>query len=256
MHRPHPQPTLLVFTLGADAEARRRRLLPERCRDAEVALRHTCLERVLAMGRRAGCRLEVSSPRPPETLGVELGREVDHRPQEEGSFGARLDHALSDCLARHDGPVVVVGTDVPGLAARHLEEALARLGDDPDRVVIGPSPDGGFYLLAAHRPIEGLDSAVSWCCAATLETLLDTLAAAGRPVTLLEPLIDLDRPADLERWLADRDGAPDPGWQAVLAVLRRLLAALRRPLIPRGSPVPRPGLALAAPGRSPPLTVL
>lgn len=256
MTDPHPQPTLLVFTLGADAESRRHRLLPERCRGAEVGLRRGCLDRVLTAGRRAGCALEVSSPRSLETLGVDPDPDVGHRPQRGGSFGARLDRALSECLERRRGPVVVVGTDVPGLTARHLEDALARLGDDRDRVVIGPSPDGGFYLLATHRPIDGLGSAVSWCSGATLETLLEALADAGRPVVLLEPLTDLDRPADLERWLAGRTGALDEGWHAAVEPLRRLLAVLRRPRVHRDSPVPRPGLRLAAPGRSPPLSAI
>ena len=253
MSRPQSQPTLLVFTLGAAAESRRHRLLPEPCRPTEVDLRRHCLERVLTAGRRAGCALEVSSPRPMDTPGVEADPGVHHRPQTGGSFGARLDHALSDCLERRGGPVVVVGTDIPGLASRHLEEALARLGEDRDRVVVGPSPDGGFYLLAAHRPIEGLDSAVRWCSGATLETLLEALSRAGRPAVLLEPLTDLDRPADLERWLAGRLGALDAGWRVTVEPLRRLLAILRRPRTPRATPAPRPGLALATPGRSPPL---
>lgn len=148
---------------------------------------------------------------------------------------------------------MVVGTDVPDLSARHLERTLEALGDDPDRVVVGPSPDGGFYLLATRRPIEGLASAVSWCCAATLRTLLETLAAAGRPVVLLEALTDLDRPADLERWLASHRGTPDRSWHAVLAPIRRHLANRRRPRIHRGARRLRPGLLLSTPARGPPL---
>lgn len=253
---PRPRPTVLVFTLGADAESRRHPLLPERWRGAEVELRRSCLGRVLAAGRGAGFRLEVSSPRPLDTLGVAAAPGVGHRLQRGGSFGSRLDRALSDCLERHGGPVVVVGTDVPGLTAGHLEEAIDRLGDDEDRVVIGPSPDGGFYLLAAHRPIEGLESAVLWCSGATLETLLAALADAGRPVVLLEPLTDLDRPADLERWLAGREGTLALAWRAAMEPLRRLLATLRRPRVRRDAARARPGLALATPGRSPPLPAL
>lgn len=230
-------------------------MLPEPCRPTEVELRRQCLDRVLTAGRRAGFGLEVSCPRPLETLGVgvEPDPDVRHRPQTGGSFGTRLDHALRSCLERCGGPVVVVGTDVPDLATRHLEEAIARLGNDRDRVVVGPSPDGGFYLLAAHSPIDGLGSAVHWCSGATLETLLEALSRAGRPVVLLESLTDLDRPADLERWLAGRVGTLDAGWRAAVELLRRLLASLRRPLVHRIARSPRPGLALASPGRSPPL---
>jgi glycosyltransferase A (GT-A) superfamily protein (DUF2064 family) len=253
--QPEPQqtPTLLVFTLGPDAESRRHRLLPERWRGAEVRFRRSCLDRVMEAGHRAGFRVEVSSPRSPEALGVAPGTAVDHRPQRGGSFGGRLDRALAECLEQHGGPVVVVGTDVPGLAARHLEQALARLGDDPDRVVVGPSPDGGFYLLAARRPIDGLGSAVHWCCGRTLETLLEALTGAGRPVVLLEPLTDLDRPADLERWLAGCDGAPDEDLRAAVGPLRRILAILRRPRVHGGVSILRPTLALTTPGRGPPL---
>jgi hypothetical protein len=55
-------PTLLVFTLGAAHEALRHPLLPWRHREEELRLRHACLEATLEAGRRAGCRLEVSSP--------------------------------------------------------------------------------------------------------------------------------------------------------------------------------------------------
>jgi glycosyltransferase A (GT-A) superfamily protein (DUF2064 family) len=250
---PRQTPTLLVFTLGADAESRKHRLLPERWRGAEMRFRRSCLDRVMTAGRRTGFRVEVSSPGSPEALGVAPGTAVDHRPQRGASFGGRLHRALGECLKQHGGPVVVVGTDVPGLAARHLEQALTRLGDDPDRVVVGPSPDGGFYLLATHRPIDGLGSAVRWCCGKTLDTLLEALTDAGRPVVLLEPLTDLDRPADLERWLAGCDGAPDEDLCAVVEPLLRILAILRRPRVHGGGSILRPTLALTTPGRGPPL---
>lgn len=239
-----------MFTLGAEAESRRNRLLPERWGSSEVALRRRCLERVLAAGRETGCRIEVSSPQPLECFGAAEDTGIHHLPQRDGSFGSRLDRALSHTLLRAQGPVAVVGSDVPGLSAGHLRQAFEALGDDPDRVAIGPSPDGGFYLLATHRPIEGLGSAVAWCCTTTLETLLDTLAAAGRPVVLLEPLADLDRPADLDRWLA---AAPrDAIWRPVVTALLRLLARLRRPWLHPEPPALHAGFTYTAPSRGPP----
>jgi uncharacterized protein len=238
-------PTLLVFTLGPEAEARRHPLLPVRLQAEETRLRRACLENVLSAGREAGCRVEVSSPAPPD-----LSMADAWAPQEGATFGERFAGAIRAAFAR-GGPVVAVGADIPGLAARHMALAADRARDGS--VVVGPSPDGGFYLLASDGPIDDVLAAVRWFGGDTRRSLLAALHAAGRSVVLLEPLADLDTPADLERWVAS---GPMP--VAELArrreALRRLLSVRRRPEpivtedLPR-SPVIRPSC-----GRAPPLS--
>jgi 2-phospho-L-lactate guanylyltransferase (CobY/MobA/RfbA family) len=265
------RPTLLVFTLGAAGDRDRRPLLPGRLRDAEIGVRRAWVAAALAAGRGAGCRLAVSSPRPwtpgtPATAvapGEAAGasgadEKVAHLPQRGGGFGERLARALDDAFAAGDGPVVVVGGDAPGLTAAHVRQALERLAGDPDRVVAGPCPDGGFYLLAAARPIPGLAAGVRWCRGDALASLRRALAAAGRELVSIAPLADLDRPADFERWLAGgarRRGSADrpSDWRRLISLLLGLLALLRRPAVPPRLGRPRPALAGLHPGRGPPL---
>ncbi len=253
--------TLLVFTLGPDAEGRRRRLLPRRFGDRERALHRLCLDEALAAGEGAGCRLAVSSPAP-----LELP-EGTHRVAQRGAgFGERLAAAFDEAFDPDGDPdgraLVAVGTDTPGIRREHVARSLELLGDGPQaarRVVVGPSPDGGLYLLAARRPLGDLLRRVVWCRKATLASLLAVLDAAGLAVELMEPLADLDRPADLERWLARRALAGDDGDDGrdgqvarLTTILGSLLAAWRRPVVAR--PTPRPCLAYlpVASGRSPP----
>lgn len=247
--RPTPRPTLLLFTLGAERDCARRRLLPGRLRGAELGLRHAALEAAMAAGREAGLALAVSSPRP---LAMAPAGDATHLPQRGSGFGARLADAFGAALGAAGGePVVAVGGDSPGLTAAHLRAALDRLGDHPDRVVAGPSPDGGFYLIAARRPIPGLASGVRWCRRDALASLRRLLAAAGRELVLIAPLADLDRPADLHRWLARAAAlAALPG--RVLGSLLRLLAELARPPIPAAIGRPRPALVPVRAGRGPP----
>lgn len=241
-------PTLLVFTLGAARDTERRRLLPARLRPLEMGVREACLEAALDAGRACGCRLEVCSPSP-----LDLPEDARYVAQEGAGFGPRLEHSLGNAFGHGDGPVLVVGTDVPGLAGRHLANALESLAGDPDRVVLGPSPDGGFYLLAASRPIPGLGAATRWCRPDTLRVLVSALRAAGRPVTLLAPLADLDRPADLERWLSTC-AAQEFRWRALAGLLRQALAAARRPRPDRTEGL-LPAFAAITPGRSPPVAL-
>jgi hypothetical protein len=146
---------------------------------------------------------------------------------------------------------VVVGGDAPGLTAGHLAAALDRLAADPDRVVAGPAPDGGFYLLAAARPLDGLADGVRWCRRDALRSLRRLAAAAGRGLTLLPPLADLDRPADLDRWLA-RAAAVPASWRRLAGLLRRLLDLLRRPAVPPRLGRARPAPVAVAAVRGPP----
>ena len=242
-----PTPTLLVFTLGTPAESARRALLPAGHRALERELWETCLAASLEAGRTCGCALEVCSP-----ARLTLPADALHAPQSDGPFGARLERALGDAFARGAGPLLVVGTDVPGFSSRSIEQALTALGGDPDRVVLGPSPDGGFYLLACHRPIDGLAGATRWRRRDTLRGLIRSLRAAGRTVELLAPLRDLDRPADLEIWLADRS-ADGILWLGLATSIARILADLRRPPVPLLSGRRLPAFAAAARGRAPPV---
>lgn len=237
--------TLLVFTLGAARESERHGLLPAKLRPLEMDVRDGCLGAALDAGRACGCRLEVCSPRP-----LPLPGDARHVPQTGSAFGSRLEQAMDDAFARGASPLLVVGTDVPGLAAQHLARAQDLLAADPDLVVLGPSPDGGLYLLAASRPLPFLGSAVRWCRRDTLRDLVRVLEESGRPVALLEPLSDLDRPADLERWLA-APAARELRWRILTGLLRSALADSRRPL-PARTEGPRPGMAAAPAGRSPP----
>lgn len=240
------RPTLLIFTLGPSRESARRRLLPRWLSAVEVGVRRTCLDAALAAGREAGCRLEVSSPAP-----LPLPSGVEGHPQHGEGFGRRLRAAWRGASRRAGGPVVVVGTDVPGLTADHVRGALEGLAAAPGRVVLGPSPDGGVYLLAAAEPVDHVLAGIRWCRSDTLAQLSRAFSVAGFTVVLLEPLGDLDRPADLERWLARRRPLP-AAWLGLVATLLRLLAALRNPGAPRLLGHLRPAAVPVRGGRSPP----
>jgi len=66
--------------------------------------------------------------------------------QGEGDLGRRMRRALAACPP---GPVVLVGSDIPDLAARHIADAFRLLGHHD--LVFGPAGDGGFWLVGARR---------------------------------------------------------------------------------------------------------
>ena len=235
--------TLLVFTLDPAGERARRRLLPGRLRSWELALYRDCLDAALAAGRANGCSLRVCAPRR-----LPLATDVEQTAQVGRGFGARLRHAITRQRPSTDRPLVVVGSDAPGLEPRHVAAALECLDEQTDRLVIGPSPDGGFYLLAAARPVDELLAEVAWLRGDTLASLLAAARARGIEVTLLAPLSDLDHPADLENWLARPDAPMSPWLRDLVALLRRL----RRPLMPPALGRPLPGRVAAVQARGPP----
>ncbi|HRC85045.1 MAG TPA: DUF2064 domain-containing protein [Thermoanaerobaculia bacterium] len=240
--------TLLVFTLGPSRERERRRLLPASAAAEEQALYAGCLGAALEAGLEAGCSVVVSTP---ERLALPP-RIVQHR-QPNGDFAARLGQAMTRARQAYPGPLVVVGTDVPGLLAAHLETALDALTGGPRRAVLGPSPDGGFYLLAIDEPIPELLAQVRWSHPRTQADLAGALRRAGFEVVLLPPLRDLDRRSDLERLLAGRSPALGTLGRSLVARLATVLAALKAVFL---GPAERPRLLLEVPllpGRAPPL---
>lgn len=220
---PTAKATLLLFTLGAAAEAERRRLLPSPYRAEEHALHRACIDNALSAGREAQCRLVVSSP-----AALDLAPDAQLIEQRGQGFGQRLSQAMSDAFDR-SGPILVVGGDSPELDTEHLSSAIDRLNRSEADVVLGPCPDGGLYLLGSRRPLTGLLESVRWCRPSTLADLVRRLEAEGLRVALLAPLGDLDRASDLDRWLS-RGGTHRIGRQ-LLAWIAAALVRHRRPPI-------------------------
>lgn len=211
--------TLLVLTRGSFLETQRKRLFPAEPAE-ERRLHQLGLEQALASGRELGLRLVVSSPgASPLSEDPNVVRLI----QRGSTFGERFADALSRTFELGGGPVIVVGTDTPGLDRDHLQQALFLLSSQPEGVVLGPAPDGGFYLMGANKALSDLDwSKVSWCTRATRRTLCRALAEAECPVSFLDSLPDLDRATDLDRWLADSVVGP---WAVLRARLREILQA-------------------------------
>ncbi len=212
-----------MFSLGSEGDCQRRPLLPAPLARLERDLRERCLESLLDAGRHEGLALDLATRGVDSSPAIDRGDGVRRFAQRGESFGDRLVNALEDALRHHRGSeIVVVGGDTPDLGPGHLRRAIELTRRDPDCVVLGPSLDGGFYLLAAAQPVEDALRQVRWCGAHARRDLISALERAGRRVHLLEPLADLDRPRDLEALLR-RDWSGT--WLALLA--DRIRAARR-----------------------------
>lgn len=116
--------------------------------------------------------------------------------QGEGDLGARLENVLRRAL--YDAPAVIaLGADSPGLPPPLLESAREALTNSD--AVLGPSEDGGFYLIGIRCCPHGLLSDIGWSRADTFSQTLCRLRQAGMRVTVLEPWFDVDTPEDLHR---------------------------------------------------------
>jgi rSAM/selenodomain-associated transferase 1 len=116
---------------------------------------------------------------------------------ERGELMRGLDYGLSYHLEQGYEQVVLLDGDSPTLPADYLRSAFDQLSGDA--VVLGPTLDGGYYLIGACRPRpalfdwEHLDSAkVCWQTHQLAE-------AMGARVALLPPWYDVDTAEDLER---------------------------------------------------------
>ena len=127
--------------------------------------------------------------------------------QEGAGLGERLDNALTGCLKRGYERAVIMNSDGPTLPASHLARAFDALSDGAD-VTLGPSADGGYYLIGVRRPAPRLLREVRM---STPTVLADTLALAaeeGLRVELLPAWYDVDEAADLVRLAGELADAP------------------------------------------------
>jgi len=142
------------------------------------------------------------------------------------NFGDCLYLVIETLLARGFGSVCVVNSDSPTLPTAQLIAAARHLARPGDRAVLGPSLDGGYYLLglkAAHRRMfEG----IAWSSASVLEQTRQRAAELALPLVLLEPWYDVDDIATLRRLQGELSAPPGTASAAGLYAAPHARAAL------------------------------
>ena len=118
--------------------------------------------------------------------------DLARQPQGQGDLGVRMARAM----AHGTGPVVLIGSDIPGVGRDHIAHAFTALRTSPS--VIGPAKDGGFWLVGLRRgslPVPGLFDGVRW---SGKHALADTLHTFGDlRIGFAATLNDVDTGEDL-----------------------------------------------------------
>jgi rSAM/selenodomain-associated transferase 1 len=115
-------------------------------------------------------------------------------PQGGGNLGTRLVHAFGRSFAAGDAAVVIIGTDAPEVNRRIVAAAFRALRAHD--LVLGPSLDGGYYLIGLSAPQPALFRAIPWSTKDVLRATEVRARALGLSFRLLRPLRDVDSARD------------------------------------------------------------
>lgn len=156
----------------------------------------------------------LSTPEPTSDHGLVAAVAVQD--QGGGDLGARLERTLRAGLAT-SAKAIAIGADAPHVPREHLAQALVAL--DAHDAVLGPTSDGGFYLLGLRWCPDGLLADLPWSAPTTAHATRTRLVERGLTVAALPPWWDVDELADLRRFVAEVEVGAAPATHAVLATL-------------------------------------
>jgi len=203
------QRTLLVVAKRPAAGQTKTRLCPPLSGDSAAVLYECFLRDTLDITRQVPGITRAIGYLPEHADGYfqALAPDMALTLQRGADLGERLDHLLADALAAGADQAVVMDSDSPTLPAAYIAEAFRAL-DGPADVALGPSDDGGYYLIGLKQPQPRLLRDVQM---STPHVARDTLALAdqlGLRVALLPSWYDVDTIAELERLRAELRDLP------------------------------------------------
>ncbi len=120
-----------------------------------------------------------------------------YHPQEGNDLGNRMQRALEKLLEIESvDRAILIGADIPGISGTIISQA-ATLLDDND-LVIGPTFDGGYYLIGIRKMYRSLFNNIRWGTEEVLARTLEEAKANRLKVGQLEKLHDVDELSDLK----------------------------------------------------------
>ncbi|HTC11408.1 MAG TPA: TIGR04282 family arsenosugar biosynthesis glycosyltransferase [Acetobacteraceae bacterium] len=118
-------------------------------------------------------------------------------------FGRCLLHAIQAMLADGHRAAVVLNSDSPNLPTSLLAQTARLLLERPDRVVLGPAEDGGYYLLGMTAPQAHLFEDIAWSTDTVAAETRARVRTLGLELVELASWYDVDEVTSLRRLIDD-----------------------------------------------------
>lgn len=222
-----PRRALIVAKAPAAGRSKTRLMPPLSPREAAELAGAMLLDTV------AGCRTEADEVAllcpdagQAEALRSVVGRDIRIHIQQGRGLGAALRAEV--LRGTRDGPVALVSSDIPGLPAGEVGRAFDALGAGAD-VVLGPSVDGGYWLIAMAAFHEAPFTNIPWSTPACAGVTLQRSQAAGLRTELVREWLDIDTLVDLAVAI---HAPPGPIGDRTADVLARLATTIEVPVPP------------------------
>jgi rSAM/selenodomain-associated transferase 1 len=130
-------------------------------------------------------------------------------PQRGDDLGARLLFTLEQLLSQGYAQVIIIDSDTPTLPTMYLEQALSLLATRDNDVVLGPTEDGGYYLIGLRQVYGELFERMPWSTSQVFPETRRRAAQHGLTVACTASWYDVDTPADLARLRASLEQSPN-----------------------------------------------
>ncbi len=142
----------------------------------------------------------------------------------DADLGERLTNCFSDLFEMGYERVVIIGGDSPSLPFEILEYAFDAL-DDEATVTLGPTEDGGYYLIGLRQNHSALFAGIEWSSLQVFAQTRERIAAAQLTLIELPEWYDVDEPNDLTRLQTEMQADKELGYftrRCVKAIARRM----------------------------------
>ncbi len=132
-------------------------------------------------------------------------------PQRGHTFGERLLATAQDLFASGFSSVCLIDSDSPTVPTTEFVAAIEQLAAPGSRSVLGPSADGGYYLIGLQSAEPNLFDRITWSTDRVAAETIDRAAEINLPIHLLSEWYDVDDDHSLNRLLTEIDSPHQAG---------------------------------------------